>query len=622
MPNPLALRTRAALLTLLVGSALCLANIAMASVQPPPGVGYPRLAFYGSIRGTGYPFILPDSSLDWAVIDKVSRFEEIILDVNPVFPYRPDVLTALRSRNPRAKMLAYVVGQAIWDARDRDSLVHYPTRYRRIVDNNNGRLYSKKTGGEYFAGNVNLAKRNAAGELIVADSLALLWRDVSITPGIWDGIFYDILCDEMGWPQTKGDSINFIRAGYNSFPEFNASWSEATDSIATRMRRWGGDDFIIVGNCALGTKYSTFNGWMREGFPRQGGGDWYSNMFQEPGGYITDDRNFRQPRHNYIFSFQVGSDYRTYTNARIMRFGLGSATMGDGYGVFGGSDRDAFHADYHNWWYDEYGVNLDGGGVASEDRNHTGWLGQPLTDLQQVIWIDPSVPDGITNPGFEQNLTGWGFSTLNGSTIARDGQASAPTGFIAARVDVPNPDPVEWKTTLRSATPFPVLPFNTYSVTFWARATSPRNIPVVLARYDNHQMVMNKRINLTTEWKQYQVPFLMEDYEGDASLELYLGKDGGSVWFDDVHLQQGSSVVYRRDFQNGIVLVNPSRTSYVSVPLERDYKKILGVIDPYTNDGSVSNVMSLAPEDALFLIGDDVHAPATVTDLRAIPVRP
>ena len=81
----------------------------------------------------------------------------------------------------------------------------------------------------------------------------------------------------------------------------------------------------------------------------------------------------------------------------------------------------------------------------------------------------------------------------------------------------------------------------------------------------------------------------MEDFEGDVVLELYPGKDGGSVWFDDVHMQQGSSVVYRRDFQNGIVLVNPSRSSYVTVPLDHDYKKILGVVDPFTNDGSVGN---------------------------------
>lgn len=620
MAFPLAPHLRAALL---VGTlaALGAASLAEAQNNLPAPHGYPRLAYYGSIRGTGYPFIKPDSTLDTEILDQVSRYDEITLDVNPIWPYRPDVISALRQRNPRAKFLAYVVGQNIWEARDRDSLRHYPTRYRRLVDNNDGWLYSKQTGGKYYAGNVNLAKRDASGNLVIADSLALLWKDVAIDSGVWDGIFYDILCDEMSWPQGHGDSIDFVRAGYATFEEFNASWTAATDTIASRMRRWGGDDFIMVGNCALGTKYSSFNGWMREGFPYQAGGDWYSNMFQEPGGYMTDERSFRAPRHNYIFSFPVGEDPYWPLNTRIARFGLGSAALGDGFAVFGGQDRDAFHSDYHNWWYDEYAVDMNGGGVSSESGQHVGWLGQALTDLYQMIWVGTN-PDAVTNPSFEQNTTGWGLSSQTGSRLVRDTNCEAPVGACAGRVDITTPSPIDWYTTLWTTAPFQITPWNNHSVTFWAKATTPRSFSIVMARADNGQLIQSRKVVIGTEWKQYQLPLNPYGFDGMASLQFYLGKDAGSVWFDDVHFQMGTTTAYRRDFQNGIVIVNPSNDAWVQVPLDRDYKRIVGVRDPITNDGTVVSVAELQPQDALFLVGDDVHAPATIRDLRVRPFSP
>jgi hypothetical protein len=468
---------------------------------------------------------------------------------------------------------------------------------------------------------VNLAKRNAAGELIIADSLALLWKDVAIDSGVWDGIFFDILCDEMNWPQAEGDSIDFVRAGYSSFAEFNQSWMAATDTIAHRLRRWGGPNFIMVGNCALGTKYDTFNGWMREGFPYQAGGDWYSNMYWEPGGYMTDERNFLAPRSNYIFSFQVGSDPYSWLNNRIQRFGLGSASLGDGFGVFGGSDRNAFTADYHNWWYDEYAVDTNAGGVASQNGQHTGWLGQPLSPLYQMIWIG-NQPDAVTNPGFELNTAGWSMFTMTGAQWFRDLAASAPVGAYALRVDNPVSHPIEYAVTVRTTNPFLVNRWSTYSVTFWARASTPRNVPVLIARASNHQLVQARRLYLTTEWKQYQLPFNTYQFEGDINVEFYLGQEAGSVWLDDVHFQRGTTTIYRRDFQNGIVLVNPSTESWVTVPLERDYKRILGVSDPLVNDGSVVRNPEIAPQDALFLIGDDVHSPASIRDLRVISTGP
>lgn len=604
----------------LVGA--CLATLASAATAPR---GYPRLGFYGSIRGNGYPFYEAplDSALSDSVLDAVARYEEITLDINPIFPYRPDVIAAIKQRNPQAKVLGYVVGQDIWNARDVDSLVHYPTRYRRLMDENDGWLYSKRTGQKYYAGNVNLAKRDAGGNLIIADSLALLWKEYVIDPGIWDGIFFDILCDEMGWPQANGDSIDFVRAGYTSFDAFNTSWRAATDSIAARIRRWGGPTFIMVGNCALGTKYSTFNGWMREGFPFQAGGDWYSNMFQRPGGYITDERNFQEPRSNYIFSFQVGSEPYLSTNTRIARFGLGSATMADGYGVFAVGSRDAFAGDYHEYWFDEYAVDLTTG-AASELPQHIGWLGQPMSSFYQMVW-NGTGPQGIANPGFETSLgQGWSFNSFPGAgSIVRE-LGTPPEGSASARITVNQPNPVDWHVNFASLIGIPIMPWISHSATFWIRASSARNVNVVISR-TNATQLMSRSVEVGTEWRQVQVPFLgssvLEPANG-TRLQFFVGRDSGNVWVDDVHFQAGLSSVYRRDFQNGVVLVNPSFQEGADVVLPRPFRRILGDKDPFTNDGSVGSTQYLGPADALFLIGDDMYPPARVLDLRQVPVGP
>lgn len=60
-------------------------------------------------------------------------------------------------------------------------------------------------------------------------------------------------------------------------------------------------------------------------------------------------------------------------------------------------------------------------------------------------------------------------------------------------------------------------------------------------------------------------------------------------------------LVWRRDFQNGIVLVNPSGNS-MTVNLNGTYRKILGSIDPKFNDGSVVTKITLPPQSGIILL--------------------
>ncbi len=598
-------------------SVLLVAVLLLGSATAPAAAGYPRLGLYGGIMGIGYPFIEGghrNGPLDEATCDSVARFDQVSLDASPISEYRPDVLAALRSRNPDISLLAYVNAGEIWPAAEIDSTVHYPTRFRRLVRDLDGFIYNR-SGNHYPSLNVNLAKRDGLGRYVLAEGLANLFHDVIVRPGIWDGMFLDVLCDRIGWSQTPAESIDFQRAGYATFAAFDAAYQAGGEAMANRLRSLAGPSFLLVGNCGQGTKYVSFNGWMRENFPFQNGGTWEENMFRIPGGYFTDEARFRVPRHNYLYSAAEPPSFPyTAHNARKVRFGLGSASLGGGYGAFGYSVRDISLFNYSGWWYDEYAVNLATG--RSSDRiADTGWLGEPLGPRYQMIWPGTG-PDASTNPDFETDVTsGWTLFAGVPATLTRD-VSTAASGLASAHVNVPTAGQFDWSVTMSTVGTISVGSGRAYSATFWARASAPRTLPVILGVAGVGE-VAARIVDLTTEWRRHQV-VLIPPVAGNGLLSFFLAGVAGDVWLDDVHLQEGVTNLWRRDFQNGAVLVNPSSNA-LTVDLGRTYRRIAGVVDPAINDGLPGSLITVGPADARLLIGDDLTAPGPVLDLRSVP---
>jgi hypothetical protein len=508
-------------------------------------------------------------------------------------------------------MIAYVIGHYIWDAPNSpDSLVDYTSRYRRFVRDNDGYLYSR-SGLKYSFANVNLAKRSG-GRFVIAEGLADLFHDVVARSGLWDGIFMDQFCNSIVWSQSSRESIDVARAGYSSQAAFDAAWLAATDTLANRLRRLAGPEFVLIGNCGQGTKYQAFNGWMRENFPYQGGGTWYENMFREPGGYMVDEARFRQPVHNYNFTAanSPGSPYNA-GDLRKMRLGLGSSALGEGYGIFAPSDLDAVTFPYYHWWFDEYAVDLTTG-RSDSSITRTGWLGQPMGPAYQMIWVGTN-PDAVTNPGVETSLSGWGFAT-NGqpATWSRD-VTTAGVGSASIRVTCNSTPPAEYYVNLTSDGSLAVSAGQLYSATFWAKASHTTRFTVVAGNPGGGQ-VASRPVDVGTTWKQYQIA-LTPIASQTVRLQFFLGNIQGDVWLDDIHFQAGATSLYRRDFQNGTILVNPANAS-MTVPLGQAYRRILGFVDPLTNDGATVTSITVPPMDARFLIGQDLTPPAAVNDLR------
>jgi hypothetical protein len=588
--------------------------ILMAVASPAAAQNYPRIALYGQMYSTGAPLWDVNGVLDPLMLDAIARYDELVIEASPITEYRPDALQAIRQRHPGISLLAYVAPSVFYFGLTSDSLSNYPSRLIRTVRNLDGFLYDR--GGGYFSyDNINLAKRDRFGRYVVAESLAVLWNDAVVKAGVWDGIFVDVFCDGIGWMESPAESIDVQRAGYTDFATFDAAWKAGSDVLADRLRALAGGSIVLVGNCAMGTKYASFNGWMRENFPYQGGGTWYTNLFNQPGGYLWDESHFRAPTHDYVLSNDAGvPDPYHPMNTRKVRFGLASAALAGGYGAFGPISRQTRPVNYLGWWYDEYAVDV-ASGAAATDLAHTGWLGLPLGPASQMIWTQNS-PDAVTNSDFETGVTeGWTFSSTTGATLTQDVTTSA-VGAASAHLRIPANGTVPWTTAMASTGTLALAARVVHSATFWARADRVRDIRVVAATTTSGEFI-EQRLALGTGWRQYQVA-LVPAAAGNSRLAFYLGESAGDVWFDDCHFQSGASTVFRRDFQNGIVLVNPSDAA-MTVPLERSFRRIAGRADPLINDGQVVTQTTIAPSDAIFLIGSDITPPAAVTDLRRVP---
>jgi hypothetical protein len=105
----------------------------------------------------------------------------------------------------------------------------------------------------------------------------------------------------------------------------------------------------------------------------------------------------------------------------------------------------------------------------------------------------------------------------------------------------------------------------------------------------------------------------------------------GVAWFDEFDSNLGQSTVtaptaawqkgvWRRDFENGIALVNPKGNGSQTVTLETAFVKLRGTQDPATNSGSTVTTVTLKDRDGIILLRKNpVKRPAAPKSLSAQP---
>jgi hypothetical protein len=104
---------------------------------------------------------------------------------------------------------------------------------------------------------------------------------------------------------------------------------------------------------------------------------------------------------------------------------------------------------------------------------------------------------------------------------------------------------------------------------------------------------------------------LMDD--GYYMFNTEAAQDGDAPWFDEYQAVLGTATsapattawqngVYRRDFANGIALVNPKGNGAQTITLEGDFKRLSGTQAPTVNSGQTVRTLTLQDRDGIILM--------------------
>lgn len=419
-------------------------------------------------------------------------------------------------------------------------------------------------------------------------------------PGAWDGVWFDATeyrINHTQPPSNLADVNNDLVADGGIITPGRSAWGEGLDVFFSKARQTLGPDKILVGGMMATRGAAYLNGLDLESFPGSGhSSNNYPVYSSSLGLYLSWDEGAVQPAFNDLFT-RIGTDeYQSCgqfdrtpdqgTNSDF-RFGFGTALLGEGYFAY----TNGCFGDY---WWDEYSVDVTTGQAvplsAGVDTvvDHTGYLGQPLGEPQRLL-----------NPTSGNNLAssaGWSLTTSGGG----DANYTISGSTINVNLTSPGTSPSDVILIVR---PIPLVAGREYTLSFRAKADNGR-MAIDLGREIEIAFTNQGRLGggfLTGEWRDYKIDFVSSITSNNSSLRLKLGGEGGTVSFDQVGVYEGATDVFRRDFTNGIVIVNGSWKSQ-TVNLKGSFRKIQGTQDPNVNNGATVISVTVPSHDAIVLL--------------------
>ena len=430
----------------------------------------------------------------------------------------------------------------------------------------------------------------------------------------WDGILLDRSDADESWiignstaRTLDPDQSNTLRTDYATF---DAAWNAGIRRYEQALRDAVDLETIIFVNWGM-ANYDLLNGNNFEGFPLDGG-DSYNTLWQQTvfgpapqGSYFAWLAQARTPNLTMIETYEddggpdPGGD-GAYDNPaddpgfvptyRKMRFGLTTALLGDGF--FSYEINTNGHGSLGLFWFDEYD-NVGAG---------RGYLGQPRGAAYRPL---PALttPNLLKDGTFEAGVETWELWADDGyaATAAQD-TTTAAEGNASARVEVTASQGADWRVEFSKA-PVEVISGTEYTLAFWAKADAPRTIAAWVQQTSAPwtSYLSFEEIGLTPTWTAYTFHGLSAGDDAGTALHIGLGATTGTVWLDDVRLQEGAREVWRRDYDGGVALVNAT-SAVQTVDLGGRYRKIQGAQAPEINDGSVVTQVTLPPLDGLIVL--------------------
>ena len=395
----------------------------------------------------------------------------------------------------------------------------------------------------------------------------------------YDGVFFDRVTQVIT-PYIL-DGIDRDQDGVvDNRDAVNEAYWRGTERFLDQVRLRLGKQAMIVANDAPLFYDSRLHGREYESFIRDildQGSDWSSFRYnyeqwtlssRQPGQTMVMGNPPRWMREKYgIYPYRQMSQAAVDQAAAYyqrMRFGLATALLQDG--LYSYEFGDTWHG--NAWWYDEY----DGGGLGK------GYLGRPLGRAYSALG-PLSTENVLENPGFESGeISPWAFSTSGAqAAVSIVSEAAPDESSYVAQIDISSSFGLD--AVRLSQTGLNLVAGQDYTLSFWGRASSQLwnvHATVHAAGQPGVLLGLDKQQAMGTAWQRFQIPFRAVTSNSSAELSLAVGQYVGTVWLDQVQLQEGRLPdVYRRDFDWGTVLCNATDLPQM-VPLEKTYYRIAG----------------------------------------------
>lgn len=199
----------------------------------------------------------------------------------------------------------------------------------------------------------------------------------------------------------------------------------------------------------------------------------------------------------------------------------------------------------------------------------------------------------LTSGTFESysDINGWSGSFVNLSrdtSTKMDGNASLRVSKMTEyKQDIPM---AKAKGPLVST-----VKNNQYTLVFSARSSQIREITATVGNKSN-------RFIIGPSWRRVVFTFKANS-TGNQRVSFGVGRENYQTWFDSVYFFKGNANVFRRNFDNGIVVANATPSNRV-VDLGGTFQRIKGNQDPINNGATLTSV-TIDPWDAAILVRPD-----------------
>ncbi len=159
-------------------------------------------------------------------------------------------------------------------------------------------------------------------------------------------------------------------------------------------------------------------------------------------------------------------------------------------------------------------------------------------------------------------------------------QTNGVNGGPAAHISVTSAGTSPWHIELQQFN-LSLTAGQEYEVQFWARASVPLTFQTAVQSGTSPYSYYGAPTSLTVGavWAPYSMYFVAPATANDATLEFQLGSQAGDLWLDNVQLFTAPTRLYRRDFTNGVVLLNGTSTTQ-TISLDSGMKRFSGTQAP------------------------------------------